>query len=272
MKSKYSVAIIVTVAILLELIFIVPFLFARNAIREDVEHRAESELRVKNLEIQKVMVAVETAIGNSLWAAERLLEKPDSLYTVIRRLVEQNPTIVGAGMMFKADYYPQKGRWFEPYVAQRADGTIEEDQIGSASHNYLEAEFYQNGILAGQGRWSEPYFDEAGAKMMLCTYTIPVHDRKGEIVGLLGADVSLNWLSSVINASHIYPSSYNVVISRTGMVMAYYAQYHSGNHCFLYRHYYPLHQPAANERHKRSPSHNCPKWREVKCFLCSHRR
>ena len=220
MKSKYSVAIIVTVAILLELIFIVPFLFARNAIREDVEHRAESELRVKNLEIQKVMVAVETAIGNSLWAAERLLEKPDSLYTVIRRLVEQNPTIVGAGMMFKADYYPQKGRWFEPYVAQRADGTIEEDQIGSASHNYLEAEFYQNGILAGQGRWSEPYFDEAGAKMMLCTYTIPVHDRKGEIVGLLGADVSLNWLSSVINASHIYPSSYNVVISRTGMVMA----------------------------------------------------
>ena len=55
--------------------------------------------------------------------------------------------------------------------------------------------------------------------MMLFTYTIPIHDSKGETVALLGADVSLEWLSSVINAHHIYPSSYNVVLSRTGLVM-----------------------------------------------------
>lgn len=219
MKSKYSLAIIVTVAVLLQLIITVQFMFARKGIRDDVQHRAESELRVKRLEIQKVMVAVETSIGNTVWAAERLLQQPDSLYSVIRRMVVQNPTIVGGGLMFKADYYPQKGRWFEPYVAQRSDGTIEEAQIGNASHNYLEAEFYKNGIKAEKGYWSEPYFDDAGAKMMLCTYTIPVHDSKGETVALLGADVSLEWLSSVINANHIFPSSYNVVISRTGMVM-----------------------------------------------------
>lgn len=219
MKSKYSVAIIVTVAVLLQLISAVQFMFASKGIREEVEHRAETELRVKNLEIQKVMVAVETAISNTVWATEHILEYPDSLYTILRRMVEQNPTIVGAGLMFNADYYPQKGHWFEPYVALRSDGSIEEAQIGSASHNYLEAEFFLNGISAGRGRWSEPYYDDMGARMMLCTYTVPVHDSKGEIVALLGADVSLNWLSSVINATHIYPSSYNVVISRTGLVM-----------------------------------------------------
>ena len=220
MKSKYSIAIIVTVAILLQLILTVQFMFARKGIRDDVQHRAESELRVKSLEIQKVIVAVETSIGNTVWAAERMLQQPDSLFSVIRRMVVQTPTIVGGGLMFKADYYPQKGHWFEPYVAERSDGTIEEAQIGSASHNYLGAEFFQNGLKAEKGYWSEPYYDDAGAKMMLCTYTIPIHDIKGETVALLGADVSLEWLSSVINANHIYPSSYNVVISRTGMVMA----------------------------------------------------
>ena len=219
MNSKPSVTIIVTVALLLELIFIVEYRFASKGIREDAEHRAENELRVKNLEIQKVMVAVETAISNTVWAAERSLEEPDSLYPVIKRMVEQNPTIVGAGLMFRPDYYPQKGHWFEPYVAERSDGTIEEAQIGGESHNYLEAEFYKNGINAEHGRWSEPYYDDAGAKMMLCTYTIPVRNSKRETVALLGADVSLEWLSSVINASHIYPSSYNVVISRKGTVM-----------------------------------------------------
>ena len=220
LRSKSSVAIIVTVAVLLEIIFIVEYLFARKGISEDVVHRAEAEIRVKNLEIQKVMVAVETAISNTVWAAEHVLEQPDSLYSVLRRMVEQNHAIVGGGLMFKQGYYPQKGHWFEPYVAQREDGTIEEAQIGSETHNYLEAEFFLNGINKEQGYWSEPYYDNAGAKMMLCTYTIPVHDSKGETVALLGADVSLEWLSSIINESHIYPSSYNVVISRTGMVMA----------------------------------------------------
>ena len=109
MRKKYSIFIIVTVAVLLELIFIVQYLYARKGIREEVEHRAETELRVKNLEIQKVMVAVETAISNTVWAAERSLEEPDSLYPVLRRMVEHNPTIVGAGLMFRANYYQEKG-------------------------------------------------------------------------------------------------------------------------------------------------------------------
>ena len=218
-RARSSIAIIVIVAALLEFILIVEYLFASKGIREEVEHRAETELRIKNLEIQKVMVAVETAMSNTVWAAERMLERPDSLYNVLHRMVEQTPTIVGAGLMFKADYYPQKGHWFEPYVAQRQDGSIEEEQIGSASHNYLEAEFYLSGISAGQGKWSEPYYDDAGAKMMLCTYTIPVRNKEKEIVALLGADVSLEWLTSVVNANQIYPSSYNIVITRTGQVL-----------------------------------------------------
>ena len=67
MKSRYSVAIIVTVAILLQLISTVQYFFARKGIQAEVEHKAETELRVKNLEIQKVMVAVETAISNTVW-------------------------------------------------------------------------------------------------------------------------------------------------------------------------------------------------------------
>ena len=55
--------------------------------------------------------------------------------------------------------------------------------------------------------------------MMLCTYTIPVRNKEKEIVALLGADVSLDWLTSVINTNQIYPSSYNIVVSRTGKVL-----------------------------------------------------
>lgn len=219
MKSKYSVAIIITVAVLLELISVVQLMFARKGIREEVVHRAETELRVKNLEIRNVMVAVETAMANTLWTVEHRLQWPDSLYVDIRRMLEQNSMVVGVGLMFKPNYYPQKGRWYEPYVVRFSDGTIEQDQIGGAHHNYLEMEFYKSGISAGKGRWSEPYFDEAGAHMMLSTYTIPIRNESGDIVGLLGADVSLDWLSDVINRDNIYSTSFNIVVSRTGKLL-----------------------------------------------------
>ena len=218
--SKSGLKIIVLVAVLVELTSIVQYWFASKSIREEVEHRAETELHVKNLEIQNVMVAVETAINNTVWTAEQLLEQPDSLYGVLAHLVTQNPTIVGAGLMFIADYYPQKGHWFEPYVVMRADSTLESSNIGSATHDYFEAEFFRNGMEADGGYWSEPYFDDAGAKMMLCTYTRALHDASGRAVALIGADVSLDWLSDVINARQIYPSSYNVILSREGQVMA----------------------------------------------------
>ena len=219
MRSRYSVAIIITVVVLLELISFVQLMFARKGIRDEVVHRAETELLVKNLEIRNVMVAVETAMANTLWTVEHRLQWPDSLYVDLRRMLEQNSTVVGVGLMFTPNYYPQKGRWYEPYVVRLPNGIIEQDQIGSAHHNYLEMEFYKSGISAGKGRWSEPYFDEAGAQMMLSTYTLPIRDGKGKIVGLVGADVSLEWLSDVINRDNIYSKSFNIVVSRTGKLL-----------------------------------------------------
>ena len=219
MRSKSSVALMVTAAVLVELTAGIQYWYAREGIREEVHHRAEAELQVKNLEIQKVLVSVESAVNNTVWAVEKRLREPDSLVVETRRLLENNPTIEGAGVCFVANYYPEKGRWFEPYVARREGGRIEELQIGSSNHDYLHSNWFVDGMSAGIGYWSEPYYDEAGARMMLCTYTHPIHDSNGSIIALLGADVSLEWLTDTLNSHHIYPSSYNVMLSRTGQLM-----------------------------------------------------
>lgn len=218
LRSKWSLAVIITAAVLIEVTSAVQFWYARQGINEGVQYRAETELHNKSLEIRNVMFAVETAAKNMLWAVEGQLQQPDSLPSMLRLLVENNDVIAGCGIGFVADYYPQKGRWYEPYAARR-DGRIETLQIGSAHHDYLHADWFLNGLQADAGTWSEPYFDEAGARMMLCSYTTPLHDAKGNVVGVLGADVSLDWLSTVINSRHIYPSSFNLIVSRFGKLM-----------------------------------------------------
>lgn len=217
--SRSSLALIVVAAVLVEVTSAVQYWFAREGIREEVQQRAETELKVKSLEIQKVMVAVEAVVQNSVWEVEQQIDQPDSLYKVIGRIVSRNKDIVGVGVSFVADYYPERGRWFEPYVAQRADGSLEKSQIGGTAHDYLNMEWFHQAMASSRGYWSEPYYDNAGAKMMLCSYFAQLRDKHGRVVALLGADVSLDWLSEVINANPIYPSSFNVMISRTGRLM-----------------------------------------------------
>ena len=220
MQTKSSLAILITAAVLIETTAIVQYLYASWGIQEGVRSRAEAELKLTSLHIRNVTIAVEVASSNMVWAIERELDTPDSIYNAMRRLVEHNPTIVGCGVAFIPDYYPQKGHWFEPYVAKRDGGVIEEMQIGSASHDYLQQTWFKTGLIADPGTWTEPYYDEAGAKMMLCTYVMPIHDAGGRVVAVLGADVSLEWLSTTINAHPIYPSSYNLMLSREGKILA----------------------------------------------------
>ena len=220
LKTRSSLAIIITVAVIIELTSALQFWFAREGIREEVERRAVTERYVKSLEIQNVMNAVESAVGNHLWEAERWLGEPDSLYGVARRIALQNEQIIGGFLAFVPNYYPTQGQWFEPYVRVDAYGNEQISQLAGPDHDYTKKDFYLKPLDSGNSYWSEPYLDAEGARSMVTTYSVPLRDSKGRIVGIIAADVSLEWFGSEINARQLYPSSYNVVISRQGQIIA----------------------------------------------------
>jgi len=219
LQTKSSLALLVTAAVLIELTSAVQYWYAKKGIREQVEQRAKSELKVKGLEIQNILTAVEVAMKNHAWEAEQMLALPDSMYSVARRLAEQNDQIVGAGISFAPNFYPKMGRWFEPYVKAEKGKAAVMSQLGSETHDYTQMDFYTMTMKSGDPYWSEPYLDSDGAHAMVTTYAYPLRDKTGKVVAIMGADVSLDWLEKLINASHIYPSSYNMMISRTGQLM-----------------------------------------------------
>lgn len=187
---------LLTAAILMEVGSAVQYYFARNGIRNEVRQRAASELQVKNLEIQQMVTRVETAVGNLHWALEESIVNPDSVYPILRHIMEKNPDLTGCAIAFLPDYYPSKGYWYEPYVFRNND-TLENKQIGSADHNYLEAPWFTDGLVNPDGLWTEPYIDSDGSEGMVCTYTLPLCDASGRTVAVFGADVSLDWLGDL---------------------------------------------------------------------------
>ena len=152
-------------------------------------------LDVKNETVRKALYGVEVAVMNSTDDLEERLQSPATIFSALRDELQRNPQIVGFFACFEPDYYPSQGRSFQPYAFWR-DGRIDTMQIAKKGNDYLEDDWYGRALAADSGYWSEPYMDDAGSGSLMCTYSVPIHDRTGRKVGVFGADISLDWLHS----------------------------------------------------------------------------
>lgn len=218
--SANGIILVVVAALLLISIYVIQYKFTNNEINEDVRLRSQNELIAKSLTIQGVLNEVEAAVRNHTEDVIRNLNHPDSMYGVARSIVELNSKITGSSVSFVENYFPDKGKWFEAYAVRDSLGNIDTMQLGSEEHDYFKSEFYSEPVRTGSPVWTNPYLDSDGAKMMLTTYSMPVRDKEGNLIAVLDADVSLDWLDEILAAEYAYPSSYHVLLSRTGQLMS----------------------------------------------------
>ena len=212
-KSHVGLTVIIVAALLLELTTGGIYYNSQNIIQRTVVKLMERENNALFLCIRNKLADVEVTLDNMAWVVTDDLANPDSLTRDTYQLVEHNPTILGCCIACVPNYFPQYGRWFEPYSIHRSDGTIETKLLGSASHDYTKLEFFTIPTTTGRSHWSEPYLDSDGAKAVVTTYSVPVRDDGGRIVGVIGADISLGWLYEEINQSKVYQSTQRFLVT-----------------------------------------------------------
>lgn len=164
------------------------FLIAsENICSEYLESHTES--------VRRILSDIYVASVNTAPVIEEHLNQPDQLQDIMERMVELNPYLRSCGISFIENYYPQKGRWYCPYAIRNEDGSIEKRTIADAKHDYLKQEWFTQTLAQDSAQWSKPFFDDGNQEMPLVSYLIPIHDKQGRTIAVLGADLSLNWLS-----------------------------------------------------------------------------
>ena len=197
---------------------IVQTVFNQRRIHDEATRRAEDQMEATNLRITNVMDQVETALRNNTWGVRNRLDRPDSLWGITRRIVEANEFVAGSSISLQEFYFPEKGRWFAPYTYRTTEG-INSTQLGTLEYNYPEKEWYRKPFELKAGYWSEPYYDAGGGEMLMTTYSLPITDFDGTVVGIMTADVSLDWLTDMVGSVHGYPHAFSILASRTGQLM-----------------------------------------------------
>jgi sigma-B regulation protein RsbU (phosphoserine phosphatase) len=199
----------------------------REGILREEELRASYALENAEQHINGVFIAVETAVKNHANEIRQNLNAPhEEMYRITREMLETNPMIVGSAIAFEPNYYPDQGRWFSPYSYRdvtsaeeqgtKTDYVIHEKQLGNSSYDYHNKEWYQTPRNLKQGYWSEPYCDTGGGEITMITYSYPLQDEQGNVFAVVTADVSLEWLSQLMDSLKYYDQSYSFVLSRNG--------------------------------------------------------
>ena len=151
-------------------------------------------------EVDMMLKGVEIAVVNTLPDVESNLNDPSKLQDIMQQFLRLNPTVTGVALAFQSNFYADKGRWYEPYAIRTSDTDnpdsliVEMKQIGSAKHDYLASPWFVKASTTGESSWTDPYADSFNDKGILCSYIQPVRDSKGDVVAVLCADVSVEWL------------------------------------------------------------------------------
>lgn len=211
--------IIITAAILIEMVSAAQYYFTYDLLEEQLEKRAESELTMKAILIRSTLNSVEDILNDHIWDIERNISHPDSMDNAVKRIVMMNRFARGAFMAYVPNYLTSKGRLFEPY-ALKMDNDIVTMQIASERHDYTTMDFYKRAMVSDKAIWVDPYNDEEGAQTMITSCVIAIRDRNNEPVGVAGVDMSLEWLSDTISHRHVYPSSFNLLLTEGGKTIA----------------------------------------------------
>ena len=201
-KKRKSLANMLTRRIILNLIISMGFTsylvyeIVVKVIEEEEIGQYEEILDNTNQQIRRVMSDVYVGTVNHIDEIEENLDQPEKMYDIMKRIVERNPRIRSCGISFIDTYYPKKGRWFAPYAVREKDSTIVTRNIGGPNYDYLNSEWFKKGKESKEGTWSKPFFEENDSIVPLVSCMAPIHNKKGEVVAVLGADLSLGWLSN----------------------------------------------------------------------------
>ena len=211
--------ILLTAGLMLVVTALAAYITTSRAAREANE-KVQTALDNAMLEIERVITEVERAVDNVDWMVQRNLDDEAFLYDVTRELVKDNPNIIGSAVAFEPGYYKGK-KYFAPfsYVGD-VSHELHTIQLGNDEYDYPILDWYQIPKLLDRPYWSEPYYDDGGARQRMSTYSMPLRDQDGHVFGILTADISLEWLSERVSSIKPYENAYAFLIGRNGSYIA----------------------------------------------------
>lgn len=194
LANRLSLIIMAVLVLTSAMIMSVIYAITRESMISEVESRYEGIILHANEKIRGVLSDVYVAAINNLDGIERDIDSPEKLQKHLERMVRLNNYMSSCRLIFEPDVFPTKGHNLEIYAWRDSAGVVRSKQMNERHPDFLVHSWYKDAFENKEGDWTPPYFDRAASHQLTTTYMTHIHNSQGRRVGMLGADVSLEWL------------------------------------------------------------------------------
>jgi signal transduction histidine kinase len=216
LSKKLSLSILLLAMIIFVASLGVLFTQSRHMIRVEAVSRLNSVLSSIMQQLNRQLMAIETATNANSWMVEKTLE-PEVLLNYTNFIVRMNTHVDGCSISAEPDMFPAYGKHFSAYSVREGDSIR---TVIEAEYDYFDKIWYKTPHDLQAPCWVA-YFDEADSLEltidgMIASYGKPLYDSSNRFVGIISSDISLTRLSKDISQEKPYPNSYIVMIDQDG--------------------------------------------------------
>ena len=215
---RYSLSILTITILIFALFFIINRNISKRIILENVEKNVENLTISTANKIESIIKSVQKIPDNQSSLLQNFHFSADELKKLIRLSLETNPEIFGSCIAYKPYGFYKDSLYFAPYYYRSGD-SLKFENLGNDLYQYFYWDWYQIPKELEKAFWSEPYYDEGGGNILMCTYSVPFFKKtkeKKEFLGIITVDISLKWLEKLMSKIKLFDNGYAFLLSGNG--------------------------------------------------------
>ncbi|XPV75104.1 MAG: SpoIIE family protein phosphatase [Desulfovibrio sp.] len=220
---KYASAVLLCCTALFAVIFSYNYYTSREMLLQQIDHAAQLQCDAAVSRINEVISSVAAVTETSADILARDLEE-NNVSAVAEGMLAAVPEVYGTATALdpKSPYNPFG--LYCPYVFRSGD-KIEQLSLARDDYDYLRKGWYIFPYSSQTAMWSEPYYDDGGGNVLMSTYSAPImatgDGEEPSVIGVLTADLSLDWLQEYVAKVHVGESGYAFLVSSRGALLSY---------------------------------------------------
>ena len=217
-STRLSIFILCVKILLFIVLLTAYFRCSSKILLEEVFAKQNAEVQSLTKSIDSILSEVELSVESALFYLYSDMNDHEHYPSLLESYMSFNEAINGAAIAFEPYACDSSKRLYMRYTKRMADGSFSTRMIREEDrYDYLKMDWYTGAKASGKPYWSEPYVDaEAAGGAHMTTFSMPLFDEKKTFVGVITADVTLDWFAKFVDKYKPYPNSLSFLLSREG--------------------------------------------------------
>lgn len=209
-------------AVIIGVGMLVDFHLSRKALLASLQRESDETIRSVIVDMEQWLEGVKSSTLMLARVIQQREYSESGLKQILRDSVEVNPDILGAAIALAPDQTSTE-LGFAPYYFRKG-GQLHYNSLAGSEHNYQQQAWFLDAVSAGKPLWVEPYYDAAGAEVLMTTYAVPVYREApaGQrfLYAVVTADVALAELHDKLQRLGLGRSGFGILLSRGGVILS----------------------------------------------------